>query len=85
MNIANYLDDFAVVEETEEECRKGQAILRGMLRQLGFSVAWDKLVGPSREVDFLGIAINTEKMNSSLLLGKIACLLETISKLESKG
>ena len=84
-NIVNYLDDFAVVGETEEECREGQAILINVLRHLGFSVAWDKLVGPSSEVDFLGITINTTKMNLSLPLGKVEGLLQTISILEGKG
>ena len=67
-HIVNYLDDFAVVGSTREECALGQQILIGVLRRLGFSVSWDKLIAPAREVNFLGIIINTEKMNLSLPL-----------------
>ena len=84
-HIVNYLDDFAVVGSTESECRDGQITLINVLRHLGFAVSWDKLIGPAQEVSFLGIVINTVKMNLSLPETKIQNLLSIISELEGKG
>ena len=84
-HIVNYLDDFAVVGETEEECREGQLILVNVLRHLGFSISWDKLVGPSKNVNFLGIIIDTVEMTLSLPESKLCNLLSIIEELENRG
>jgi hypothetical protein len=58
-NIVAYLDDFAGAASTLEECCAMQRTLISLLRELGFSINWNKVEGPSQTLTFLGISINT--------------------------
>ena len=62
------IDDFFIVAEIYEECRKWMDILIKLLRKLGFLISWKKMVGLSQCITFLGIEINTT--SSTLSLGK---------------
>ena len=83
--IVNYLDDFAIAESTEEECKISQSKLLRILRQIGFAVSWSKLEMPSTRVKFLGIIVDTCDMSLSLPLYKVEKLLEKIKIIESKN
>ena len=61
-----YLDDFLIVERTFERCLEAQNVLIRLLRDLGFYISWSKVVGPSRQVSFLGVVIDTSSCTLSL-------------------
>ena len=82
--IVCYLDDYCVIGSTEEECRTDQHTLISTLRHIGFSISYKKLSSPARKTRFLGIDVDSEKMNLSLPEDKmqkmIASLKETTRK-----
>ncbi len=64
--IVAYLDDFWLAADTAEECQQMLLITISTLRQLGFQIAWDKVVGPTRQITFLGIHICSQTMTVTL-------------------
>ncbi len=52
-----YLDDFLVIEATEQRCSEAYNILLQLLEKLGFKINWKKAVPPSQQITFLGIDI----------------------------
>ena len=64
--IFGYLDDFLVVGSTRDECEHKLLCLIGLLRTLGFSIAWDKVVSPANVVTYLGIELDSLKMEFRL-------------------
>ena len=56
-----YLDDFLIVGDTQIECLEALNTLIFLLRDLGFSIAWDKVAGPSQSIVFLGVQIDSVK------------------------
>ena len=57
--IVVYLDDFLIIENSRERCLQAQQCLIQLLRMLGFSIAWEKVEGPTQVLTFLGVQINT--------------------------
>ena len=76
-NIVVYLDDFFLVGSTFDECNEALHVLMQSLRSLGFLISWPKVVGPSQEICFLGININS--VDQALLLSR-----EKLEKLYGK-
>ena len=70
-NVVNYLDDFITVSGSEESCMKSQRAIVDLIRYLGFYIAFDKLVHPSQCVVFLGIEIDSTRMELRLPKGKV--------------
>ena len=60
----NYLDDFIVFGTNEEECRSAQLTLHALLRSLGFHIAYKKVVSQNTTVTYLGVEIDSLKMES---------------------
>ena len=58
-NIVAYLDDFLLVEPSFDRCLLALNTLLGLLRELGFSIAWHKVVGPCQQLVFLGVSIDS--------------------------
>ena len=83
--IVNYLDDFAIVEDSLEKCKAAQLKLVRILRKIGFNIAWQKLETPSTHVKFLGIILDSEEMNLSLPMCKLEKLLESMDSKEKAG
>ena len=54
-----YLDDFLVIEKSAERCQLGMNTLISLLRQLGFSISWSKVEGPTQKLVFLGVVVDT--------------------------
>ena len=50
-----YLDDFFICAPTLNECIVAMNTLVALLRRLGFSINWDKVIDPTRCLPFLGI------------------------------
>lgn len=58
-SVIAFLDDFLIVEQTWDRCLLALNTLLSLLRELGFSIAWEKVSGPSQSLIFLGINIDT--------------------------
>ena len=70
-NIVCYLDDYICVCTTYEECQRTMLALMKVLRELGFSINYNKVIGPSQIITFLGIEINTITMTTKLPQEKV--------------
>jgi len=57
--IVVYLDDFFIAASSKSECLHIRNVLLRLLRKLGFHINWNKVEGPSTQLKFLGILINT--------------------------
>ena len=69
--IISYLDDFLVIADSRELCSKAQQDLISLLHSLGFEVKWDKVVGPSQRVQFLGLIIDSVQQRIELPKDKL--------------
>ena len=65
-NIVAYADDFLIVSESAEQCRQATLTLVRILRRLGFHINYNKVLGPSQILTFLGIELNTVDMTLAL-------------------
>ena len=61
-NIVCYCDDFLVVSPSFVECQAIMWNLMRILRQLRFSIDYNKVLGPSQQMTFLGIEQNSTDM-----------------------
>ena len=64
--IIAYQDDFLAIADTKEQCTETYRDLIKLLRELGFSIAWNKLVDPSQSLIFLGVLFDTCRMSVEL-------------------
>ena len=65
-NVVNYLDDYCVVSADRDECSRAQLTLNHLLITLGFGVSWSKVCGPSQELTFFGITLDSTVMEAHL-------------------
>lgn len=78
-NTYAYCDDFLVLESTKGQCQQALNALWRLCRDLGFAISYEKMMGPSRDIIFLGTRINTQSMTLALPDGK---LMETRALIE---
>ena len=57
-----YLDDFLIISQSKIKCQKALSILIQLLRKLGFSILWGKVVDPTTKITFLGIELDSVVM-----------------------
>ena len=76
--VVAYLDDFLVVGSTREECQDTLGALMRLLRQLGFSINYNKVEGPTRSLTFLGVKFDTVTYTLSLPGVKVEQLKEDL-------
>ena len=70
-----YLDDFLIVEDSYEKCCEAQMVLLSLLIKLGFQISWNKVLGPSQKLEFLGVTIDSTVCVASLSDAKVKKLL----------
>ena len=70
-NIVCYCDDFLVVSPSFVECQTIMWNLKRILHQLGLSINYNKVLGPSRQMTFLGIELNSTDMTLRLPQDKL--------------
>ena len=77
----HYLDDFLIFgrPDSDEGLRYRQLVLQ-VLEDLNIPVAWPKLEGPSTLVTFLGILIDTVRLELRLPPPKLARLRSLLSQ-----
>ena len=75
-----YLDDFLVIGETEEECQQAFATLLHLLQELRFQISWQKVVGPTQKLVFLGVELDTLLCEMALPLDKLNDLHQVVAQ-----
>ena len=78
-DIVVYIDDFLVMAPTYEICNEALHTLITLLRRLGFSISWPKVVGPTQKITFLGVVIDTTSSTLSLGTEKLGKLRERLT------
>ena len=66
-----YLDDFLIIADSKEKCAAALNCLIQLLRKLGFSIHWGKVVDPTHCITFLGIELDSVSMSLSLPHSKL--------------
>lgn len=61
-NVDHYLDDFFFAEKSDDECKKIMDSFDHVCNRLGIPVAHEKSEGPSSQLHYLGLLIDSEKM-----------------------
>jgi hypothetical protein len=81
-NLVGVMDDFLVVESTEEACRRTWQALLDLLAELGFQANTKpgKTDPPSQLVKFLGVLIDSSNMQVRLCPAKLAGLQERLAR-----
>lgn len=85
-NIHAYCDDFLIIESSKELCVRALNGLWRLCRDLGFAISYEKIMGPSKDMIFLGTRINTQTMTLALpeeKLWETRCLLKEALKARS--
>ena len=75
-NVIVYCDDFFITHPDKQQCRLVMNELMVVLRALGFAINYNKLVGPSTKITFLGVEINSETHTLGLPHKKLQELIE---------
>ena len=78
--MVTYLDDFLLIADTYEECVKNLNMLLQLVRKLGFAVAWEKVEGPSHRLTFLGIVLDSKRMEVQLPEEKVTAYGELLEE-----
>ena len=71
-HVIHYLDDFLVFGTPgSDECSRFLECMQGTCKELGIPLAVDKVEGPCTSLTFLGIELDTEKMQAPLPADKL--------------
>ena len=80
----NYLDDFCVIGGDSGQTRRHQLILISIIRRLGFFISFRKLKSPTKKIRFLGIDIDSDRLELSLPSDKLEKLLILLADFKGK-
>ena len=84
-NIIHYLDDFLVVGSPgTTQCQSFLEMMQSTCAELGVPLAGDKVEGPTTSLTFLGIQLNTNSMEASLLSDKLDRLCLELAEWQDK-
>ena len=82
--IYHYLDDFAVIgPPNSEECENSLQTLKLVCEDLGIPLVSEKQAGPSNNIEFLGIVIDTVKQELQLPTDKYERMLDEAKQWEN--
>ena len=76
--VVAFLDDFLIIHDTKDGCMEALNYLITLLRRLGFAIAWDKTLGPSQRLTFLGLQIDSVAYSLSLPEDKVSNLYDLL-------
>lgn len=79
-----YLDDFFIKADSFEGCAQALQVLISLLRKLGFSINWNKVIDPTTKITFLGIEIDSDDMCLRLPEEKLLQVREELSKFQGR-
>lgn len=77
--MVSYLDDFSLIEDSEEECWSAQHVMIELLIGLSFAIKWEKLVGLANRVQFSGLIGDSVKRCLELPIDKLQMLSQLAS------
>ena len=80
----SFFFDMLLICKTKEECIIGLSVLINLLRELGFSISWKKVTKISQQVTFLGVNLDSVKMEISLPEEKIQNIRDILSSFREK-
>ena len=83
-SVVVYLDDFLVIAPTQQACQLAYSTLLQLPQDLGFSISWRKVVGPTQKLVFLGVEMDTKQCTMALPPNKHAELHEVVCKFLTK-
>jgi hypothetical protein len=85
--VVHYVDDFLFVAApgTAAGAEADRAAFEAMCRELGLPLADEKSLGPLQELGFLGIELDTERMECRLSAKRVAKLRELLQAWDSDG
>lgn len=83
-NFLVYCDDFFITDPCKRTCQKLMNELMSVLRDLGFAINYKKVIGPSTNLTFLGVVIDTEAYTLSLPVEKLNSLISELAIINSK-
>ena len=75
-----FMDDFLVVGKTKAECLAAFECLLQLLKDLGFSISWLKVVEPTTRLIFHGIELDTMRQCMSLPASKLVALQDLVTQ-----
>ena len=79
-----YLDDWLIIAPTKDKCREIMMVLLKLLRALGFSISYNKVIPPTTVLTFLGIQLDSENMLLTLPADKVADLKDLLQSYSKK-
>ncbi len=80
-NCFHYLDDYCLIEDSREKASLSLLTFQAMCKKLGVPLSPDKTVGPSQQVTYLGIHLDTLKMQASIPEEKITQYIQDIKSI----
>ena len=83
--IVCYLDDFLILGDSRQIVSKWTLELITLLRYLGFSINYNKVMGPAQSLEFLGVEFDTTACVLRLSKLKMSRLLSDVKQLMSKS
>lgn len=81
----HYLDDyFTVGKEGTEECSKNLEVMLKVCSETGVAVNYSKVVEPTKEIEFLGIILDSVKMEARISDERMQDVLSELNKWSNK-
>ena len=74
-----YLDDFLIMEPSQQQCQIAVHTLLDLLQSLGFTINWSKVVQPSQSLCFLGVEMDTVNRVLQLPRVRVSELLDVLN------
>ncbi|CAG2252634.1 unnamed protein product [Mytilus edulis] len=78
--IFHLLDDFLTIDKPDSCAERTMALMTTLFKRLNIPLAKHKVVGPCTVIEYLGIILDTEKMETRLPLDKTSRISEFIKK-----
>lgn len=79
-----YLDDFLVIEPSQQQCQIAVDTLVSLLQSLAFTITWSKVVQPSQSLCFLGVKMDTVNHELWLPRDRVSELLDILNSTLTK-
>ncbi|CAG2196837.1 unnamed protein product [Mytilus edulis] len=84
-NILHLLDDFLTIDPPHAEGERSMALMMMIFKRLNVPIAMHKTVGPVTCLEYLGIILDSEKMEARLPQEKVDRICEFISSISVKS